>query len=84
MTYKLRMMTEAIRSEARGETAISVPAGANLSVPYKNGGGSEIVSVNWEGETVRFFAGDLRDRADLLEAETHSFPNTAHVHQEIR
>jgi hypothetical protein len=79
MTYRLRMMTEAIRNEVKGELAISVPAGAILSVPDKNGGGSEIVSVNWEGETVRFFAGDLRDRADLLEAETHSFTNTTHV-----
>ncbi len=79
MTYKLRMMTEAIRREARGETAVSIPAGAILSIPDRDDCNSEIVSVNWEGETVRFFSGDLRERADLLEMGSYpSIPLTQH------
>jgi len=68
LRYKMRSATVALIHENARDITITVPSGTILNVPDGLANAAGLVEVEWDGETVRVFAVDLRDRGELSKA----------------
>jgi hypothetical protein len=68
--YQLQKTTMGVHQEHTRLVAISVPAGAVLRVPNDFANSSGFVQVDWDGISVQLFAVDLRDRGQLIKAQS--------------
>jgi hypothetical protein len=66
--YRLQTKTLVLRKGVTRPIAMSLPAGSILRVSEDFLNASGLVEVEWEGETVRIFAVDLRDRGEFIQA----------------
>jgi len=68
LRYRLRTTTLAVHEEATRPVAISIPAGTVVRVSDNSANSGGFVEVEWDGNNVKVFAVDLRDRGELIKA----------------
>jgi hypothetical protein len=70
LRFKLRTTTMAVDHGSVRPATILIPSGTVLAVPKELLNGSGLVDADWDGKRVRVFAADIRDRGDLVMAQS--------------